>query len=101
MGKFLRSLQFPIVSSNIDLSDAKDLVGVVKPYHIFEKYGLGVIGFITNGTAGLTLGAKDIRFYDPVDVVQRYIDELHSLGIKRIVCVSHNGYNDDKYLAEK
>jgi 5'-nucleotidase len=73
----------------------------VKPYVIFEDYQLGVIGFITNGTAGLTPGAANIRFYNPVVPVQRYVDELHSLGIKRIICVSHNGYNDDKYLAEK
>lgn len=34
---------------------------VIKPYVVFEKFGLGVIGFISNSTAGLTLGAKDIR----------------------------------------
>jgi 2',3'-cyclic-nucleotide 2'-phosphodiesterase (5'-nucleotidase family) len=27
------------------------------------------------------------------------VDELNEQGIFRIVCVSHNGYEDDKYLA--
>lgn len=36
----------------------------------------------------------------PVGIVQRYIQQIHEMGIKRIICVSHNGYIDDKYLAE-
>lgn len=101
--KFLKSLDFPIVNSNIDMETTNHLgkSGVLRPYHVFEKYNLGVIGFITNTTAGLSPGATHIKFLDPVDVVQGYIDELHALGVRRIVCVSHNGYKEDQYLARK
>lgn len=47
------------------------------------------------------MGTSDIIFSDPVAVVQKYIDELHSKGVRRIIAVSHNGYFEDCYLAEK
>ena len=101
LGKFIKTLNFPVVSSNIEMADAPNIKAAgVKPYHIFEEYQLGVIGYISNTTQDLSGGSKNIKFYNPADVVQKYVKELHSKGIKRIVCVSHNGYFDDIYLAE-
>ena len=72
----------------------------MKPYVIFREYQLGVIGFITNTTSFITEGASSVNFLNPVGVVQKYVDELHARGIRRIICLSHNGYIDDQYLAE-
>ena len=102
LARFIKTLSFPVVSSNVELADALPLKDAgVKPYHIFPQHQLGVIGYITNTTQDISIGAKGIRFYNPVDVVQRHVNELRSMGIKRIICVSHNGYEDDKYLAAK
>ncbi|KAI9008090.1 Metallo-dependent phosphatase-like protein [Gaertneriomyces semiglobifer] len=99
--EFVKELDFPVVNSNIDMSTAPALSDAgVKPYTILEEYGVGVIGYITNTTASITTGAKDIVFRNPAPVVQEYIDELHAKGIKRIICVSHNGYDHDQYLAQ-
>ncbi|KAJ3033011.1 hypothetical protein HDV00_006856 [Rhizophlyctis rosea] len=98
--EFLSNLTFPVLSSNIDLADTKYIKNVVKPYTVIEKYGLGIIGFITNTTADITLGALGVEFFNPVHNVTRYVEELHAMGIKRIMGVSHNGYEHDKYLAE-
>ncbi|TPX56619.1 hypothetical protein PhCBS80983_g04420 [Powellomyces hirtus] len=99
--EFFKNLTFPVVSSNIDLETAKPLKEAgVKPYTILKDYGVGIIGYITNTTASIATGAQNVTFYNAAPVVQKYVDELHAMGIKRIICVSHNGYNHDKYLAE-
>lgn len=71
LGEFVSSLNFPVVSSNIEMNDTPSLLAAgVKPYHIFPEYRLGVIGYISNTTADLSLGSRNIRFYNPADVVQ-------------------------------
>ncbi|KAJ3180957.1 hypothetical protein HDU87_001605 [Geranomyces variabilis] len=98
---FFKNLTFPVVSSNIDFTGpAKPLAASVKPYTILKDYGVGIIGYITNTTAAIATGASDVTFYNPVQKVQTYVDELHAQGIKRVICLSHNGYQEDKYVAE-
>ncbi|KAJ3168544.1 hypothetical protein HDU88_001434 [Geranomyces variabilis] len=98
---FFQNLTFPVVSSNIDFTGpAKPLAARVKPYTILKDYGVGIIGYITNTTAAIATGAADVTFYNPVQKVQTYVDELHAQGIKRVICLSHNGYQEDKYVAE-
>ncbi|KAJ3022277.1 hypothetical protein HKX48_006589 [Thoreauomyces humboldtii] len=97
---FFKNLTFPVVSANIDLDTAKPLRAAgVKPYTILKDYGVGVIGYITNQTAAISTGVAGVTFQNPWPVVQKYVDELHAQGIKRVICLSHNGYSDDKYLA--
>jgi 2',3'-cyclic-nucleotide 2'-phosphodiesterase (5'-nucleotidase family) len=101
LAEFFRNLSFPVVSSNIDFSSAQILKEAgVKPFVVFRKYNLGVIGYITNTTGLIAPGAREINFMNPVSRVQQYVDYLNSKGIHRVICVSHNGYKDDVYLAE-
>lgn len=105
LGSFISTLNFPVLSSNIDTSKAytKPLKDAgVKPYTIIKKYNLGVIGFITNNTASIVVNGEKLKdaILDPVTQVQKYVDELHAQGVNRIICVSHNGYFDDIYLAQ-
>ncbi|KAJ3307013.1 hypothetical protein HDV03_003340 [Kappamyces sp. JEL0829] len=105
LAKFVKSLSFPVVSSNINVNDAytKPLADAgVKPYHIIEKYNLAVIGYITKDTPSLVANGEQLAsdILDPVVTVQKYVDELHAKGIKRIICLSHNGYAEDQLLAK-
>ncbi|KAJ3163618.1 hypothetical protein HDU86_000201 [Geranomyces michiganensis] len=99
---FFKNLTFPVISSNIDFSGkAAPLAAAgVKPYTILKDYGVGIIGYITNTTAVIASGAADVEFYNPVQKVQSYVDELHAQGIKRVICLSHNGYQEDQYVAK-
>lgn len=100
LGQFIRNLSFPMITSNLNIDTAPFLKAAgLKPFTIFPQYRLAVIGFITNTTKDIT-PVKTIDVYNPVAIVQSHIDVLHAQGIKRIVCVSHNGYEHDKYLAE-
>jgi 5'-nucleotidase len=104
LGQFIKNLTFPALSSNIDLSSSPVLREAgLKPYIILEKYKLGIVGYITKTTPDIVskAGLKGTKFMDPIETVQKSIDELHAKGIKRIICVSHNGYRDDQLLASR
>ncbi|CAG8506425.1 18614_t:CDS:2 [Dentiscutata erythropus] len=94
-------LNMPIVCANINTT-LNPLLGVnIRPYHIFEEYNLGVIGYITDTTGGISNAGPTLEFYDPIPIVQKYVNEIRAMGIKRILTVSHNGYEPDKELAAK
>ncbi len=40
-----------------------------------------------------------MSFTDPIPAVQKCVDELEAKGIKRILALSHHGYENDKVLA--
>jgi 5'-nucleotidase len=104
LGQFIKNLTFPVLSSNIDLETSPALKDAgVKPYIVLPKYKLGVIGYITKTTPDIVAqkGLKGTKFMDPIITVQKSIDELLAQGIKRIICVSHNGYTQDQELASK
>ncbi|RKP27872.1 Metallo-dependent phosphatase-like protein [Syncephalis pseudoplumigaleata] len=99
LAKFFNKLHFPKVCANANFSGVPELDRQVKPYHIFERHNLAVIGYITNTTGYISNAGPLISFSNPAPAVQRVIDELHAKGIKRIIALSHNGYNEDKEVA--
>ncbi|KAK3828810.1 MAG: 5'-nucleotidase [Benniella sp.] len=101
VGRFWANLKMPIVCANIDFSKEPELGKLVKPYHIFENLGVAIIGYITPTTGDISSSGPTISFTDPIVAVQKYIDELQGKGIKRILALSHNGYNPDMELAAK
>ncbi|ORX84794.1 Metallo-dependent phosphatase [Basidiobolus meristosporus CBS 931.73] len=101
LANFIHQVNFPVVSSNIDAHKEKAFNEAIRPYHIFPKKSLGVIGYVTNTTASIAPKAANITFFDPAISVQKYVDELRGKGIKKIICVSHNGYQEDIDLARR
>ncbi|KAI8871171.1 Metallo-dependent phosphatase [Ramicandelaber brevisporus] len=99
--KFANQLNFPIVAANIDASDYPEFQAIIKPYIILEQYNLGIIGYITNTTGDISNAGPLLKFLDPAPAVNKYVDELRSKGIKRIIAVSHNGYREDIDLASR
>jgi 5'-nucleotidase len=103
LGQFLRQLNFPNVVSNMNVAKEPALRGLVQPYVVLTKYGsrLGVVGFITKTLTNIAATGEKVTVEDPAGPVQRAIDELHKLGVYRIIGLSHNGYDADKEVAEK
>ncbi|CAG8621592.1 17295_t:CDS:2 [Acaulospora morrowiae] len=94
-------LTMPIVCANINTTLNPTIGRYIKPYHIFEEYNLAVIGYITDTAGGISNSGPTLQFEDPIPIVQHYTNELRKMGIKRILTVSHNGYDADKELAAK
>ncbi|KAF9871789.1 hypothetical protein CkaCkLH20_10723 [Colletotrichum karsti] len=101
LGDFLQNLTFPIVSANI-VSDNEKLNKTIKPYHIFDKQQLAVIGVTTPTTPGISSPGAGTKFLDVVSSVQSTIDHIKSTtNITRIAALTHIGYEEDQKLAEQ
>jgi 2',3'-cyclic-nucleotide 2'-phosphodiesterase (5'-nucleotidase family) len=100
LGEFLDNLTFPIISANIK-SDNPVLNRTIQPYHIYEEYGIAVIGVTTETTPNIASPGEGTIFSDPVEAVQNAIDEIRTTtNITRIAALTHIGYEEDQKLAE-
>ncbi|KAJ8110179.1 hypothetical protein ONZ43_g5942 [Nemania bipapillata] len=101
LGDFLKNLTFPIVSANV-FSDNEKLNSTIKPYHIFEEYGMAIIGVTTETVPSISSPGKGTKFTDVVTAVQDSIDEIkRTTNITRIAAITHIGYEGDKRLARE
>ena len=97
-------LKVPVVCANYDFSGFK-LGKYVKPYVIVKRGGLkvGIIGVTTDVRDVVDAAiAKDLKFIDPAQVVNRYAEYLKDeKGCDMVICLSHLGFREDKDLVEK
>ena len=101
LGDFLLNLTFPVISANIHSQNPK-LNKTIKPYHIFQKQGLALIGVTTDTTPSISSPDDSTIFSDAVEAVQNAIDEIKATtNITRIAAITHIGYDKDQELAEK
>lgn len=100
LGEFLENLTFPIISANLH-SENEKVNKSVKPYHIFEEYGLALIGVTTDETPSISNPDESTTFSDVVESVQGAIDQIKATtNITRIAAITHIGYDKDQELAE-
>jgi len=94
---------FPIVSSNIDVSKDPLLAGRLAPYTVktFGEEKIGIIGVTTTETPAISNPGPAIRFTDPEASVMEAVSELQRIGVKKIIILSHRGYEEDMALAKK
>jgi 2',3'-cyclic-nucleotide 2'-phosphodiesterase (5'-nucleotidase family) len=99
LGAFLKNLTFPIISANI-VSSHPILNATIKPFHIYKKYDLAVIGVTTETVPSISSPGDGTKFTDTVSAVQNTINLIRSTTkIKRIVAITHIGYEEDQKLA--
>lgn len=98
---FVDALNFPILMSNADISREPLLAGKLAKSAIVEKAGekIGLIGLTPQDTHELASPGPNITFTDPVAAVQGEVDKLTSLGVNKIIVLSHSGYRVDKWVA--
>ncbi|KAH7119648.1 5'-nucleotidase protein-like protein [Dendryphion nanum] len=100
LGQFLQNLTFPVISANIQSQNEK-LNKTIKPYHIFQKEGIALIGVTTEDTPGISKPDKTTTFSNAVTAVQNAIDEIkRTTNITRIAAITHIGYDKDQELAK-
>jgi len=100
-GRFVARAAFPILSANIDVSREPSLAGKVAPY-LIKQYGserVGIIGVTTVDTAVTSSPGDTVSFNDVTKSVADAVTSLASLGINKIIVLSHIGYDEDVKLA--
>lgn len=104
LADFLRQLQFPILVSNLDVSQDKALrqMKTLLPYLIKEVNGIkiGLFGLVTPTTPDSSSPNPAIQFLDPIESARQMIDTLRQENVDAIVLLSHLGDDDDIELAQ-
>ncbi|MBW7474701.1 choice-of-anchor I family protein [Paenibacillus oenotherae] len=120
LASFVSQAQFPIVSSNVDLtkdshmspllkaprtiragvSGTVDVAGVY-PYVVLDVNGrkVGVFGLTTEDTKETSSPGKDVVFNEAAASAADTVAALEAEGINMIIALSHLGYSRDKELA--
>ncbi len=101
---FLTTINFPVVSTNIDFSGEPALAGIAPAPYLIKDVGghkIGFIGATTPDTPSISSPGPTIRFLDPAAPIQRTINLLQSKGVDAIILISHLGYPEDIDLAHK
>jgi 5'-nucleotidase len=101
--------QTPVLAANVEAAIGTPLAPTgshdyLQPY-VLKKFGditVGIIGIEVRGkTAVSSRPLPSTRFADETATAQRMIDELKARGIRHIVLVTHQGYENDKAMAAK
>ncbi len=95
--------QTPVLAANVVPGPSSPLVnGYLEPHVIYEYGGekVAYVGIdIANKTKNSSSPDPDTEFLDEVETAQAQIDELRSMGINKVVLVTHYQYDNDLSLA--
>ncbi len=116
LATFVKQAEFPIVSSNINMTADSDLgalfnhsiggtneQGEIFPAIIKEVDGeqVGILGLTTEDTAFLANPGEGIVFENAIEKANETVEMLEAQGVDKIIALSHLGYQPDLDLAEK
>nr|ACE75395.1 5' nucleotidase, putative [Glyptapanteles indiensis] len=99
---FVNAAEFPIVTSNIDLTGEPALAAAEKLTNstVLEVHGkrVGIIGYLTPETKVISSPGKVI-FLDEVQSVRREVNKLRANNVTIIIALGHSGFGVDKKIA--
>lgn len=103
LASLMSMANFPIVSSNIDVTKEPRLAGRLAPYFVKTVGGekIGVIGITTTETPAISNPGPKVKFTDPAVSVMAAVSELRNTGVRKIIVLSHLGYGEDIAMAKK
>jgi len=95
--RLVRRARYPYVAANTVTREGGELI--LPPYEIVERDGVkvGFIGVTTKDTPYFLLSefARERRWLDPSDAVNRWVPELRRRGVEAIVVLAHAGAIQD------
>lgn len=103
LAAFIKGLNFPSLSANINFSADPLLAGLVEPAVVLEVGGepIGIIGLTAPETEILAKPSKELVFhYNLVEITQQQVDALTAQGVNKIILLSHIGYSADLEVAQ-
>ncbi len=103
LAEFVKNLEMPSLSANIDFSEDPALAGLVEPSVILEVGGqrIGIIGLTAPETEILAKPSEFLVFhYDLVGITQDEVDKMLAEGVNKIIVLSHIGIEADLQVAQ-
>jgi 5'-nucleotidase len=103
LADFIRGAKFPVLSANLVVDPKSPLAGLVKPYIVkwFGSEPVGIFGLTTEETAVLSSPGLGVGFADPVRTARWVVEDLRNRGVKKIIGLTHIGYQNDLELARQ
>ncbi|CAH0559286.1 unnamed protein product [Brassicogethes aeneus] len=99
---FMKSINAPVVVSNIDDSLEPDFQGLYTKSTIIERNGkkIGIIGVITSSTSAIS-ESENLKFLEESSSVNTEAEKLMAEeDVFTIIVLSHCGYDADKIIAK-
>ncbi|XP_033099228.1 snake venom 5'-nucleotidase-like [Anneissia japonica] len=102
LAPFLKEVNFAVLSSNMDASAEPVLTGLTNKSTILKVGGenIGIIGYTFSGTH-LISSAREVRFGDEVEAIQKEVDILQAMQVNKIIAVGHSGISIDQKIARE
>ena len=101
LARFIKAVDFPVLSANTDAAREPALAGLIKLYTVLDAGGqkIGVVGFTAEETAIMSSPGPNVTFNAIEPAVKAAVAELQAMGIDKIVALSHAGIARDKEIA--
>lgn len=102
LAAFINNLTFPVISSNVHTTHRK-LAEKLVEYKLYPRHSLAVVAVTTVTTPDISKPGNGTTFAPPVSAIQKTVDYIRKnhCDIKRIVALTHIGYQEDILLARQ
>lgn len=99
---FIDAVEFPVLSSNVDVTNEPLLSDIVMKSTLIEQGGekIGLIGATAEDTDELASPGENVSMLEVIPSVQAEVDKLTAEGINKIIVLTHIGFHSDLKLAE-
>jgi len=100
--KLIDSVEFPVISGNLDVSQSNILAGKVQNHVVLEIGGekIGVISVLATDTAETSSPGPNVIFQDTIDSLKEDVAVLEREGVNKIIALTHIGFVHDLEIAE-
>ncbi|CAH1788031.1 unnamed protein product [Owenia fusiformis] len=103
IANFLNLVNFPVISSNVNVTKDDQLRGRIPPSVEFEFGGdkVAIVGYTTIDTPSISKPGPTITFEDAYESIQKEVDAVKGRGVNKIIVLSHGGADVDMTLAKQ
>ncbi len=100
---FVKAANFPMLAANIKIDLRSSLVGRIMLWTVKEFDGekIGIFGLTTEDTPTISSPGEGMEFTDSIAAAKAAVSHLSSLGVNKIIALTHVGFEVDQALAKQ
>ncbi len=101
LSSFIDTVEFPVVSGNLDVFGSNLLFGKLKNHTILTVGGeqIGIVSALATDTAETSSPGPTVVFEDEIEALTADVAALQAQGVNKIIAVNHVGMNKDLEIA--
>ncbi len=101
LADFARSLDFPLLSANIDVKRNDPLNGLYlnATYKMINKQPVAIVGLTTEFTEIISNPSDETRFNNAIDAARKAVRAISAKGVNKVIFLTHLGLEQDRLLA--